>query len=402
MTAKIPIAVLSQDPGRGQTLATRLSETGVLRPLAPVQQLEEIQSLLRRTPGLVLYLDLDGHPEKILGWMEAHPEPRPAILTGGPETPALILRAMRAGARAYFPDHSLCEELDRIAARLLAEAASAPAAGGRIVAVLGAKGGVGTTTVACETAASLARQGDRVALVEGNAYFGDLALHLDLQPAHTLADAARGEELDLSFLETLATLHAASGVHLVAGPVDPEDAEGIESAHLEKICRLLRQDFDWLVIDLPRLTDDVSLQALDWSDQIVLVTTPDLASVARARQHLALLAELGVAEERIRLVLNQTRGGGLFCNDSLATAGLTPVTSLPSDPALVASVERGCPWTARTAQGEIAEAMTALCDALRGDTSREAHTRSADSPATGLLGRLRGFVEELRCRLASA
>ncbi|MAE97242.1 MAG: hypothetical protein CL910_21535 [Deltaproteobacteria bacterium] len=399
MTAKLPIAILSQDPVRQQALEARLTETGVLRPLAPVQQVEEVQSLLRRTPGLALYLDLDAHAEKILDWMAANPEPRPAILTGGPETPALILRAMRAGARAYFPNHVLDAELDRVAGALLAEAANAPGPGGRIVAVLGAKGGVGTTTVACETAATLARGGDRVALVEGKAYFGDAALHLDLQPTHTLADAAREEELDLSFLETLAVPHEASGIHLIAGPVDPEEAEGIESTHLEKTCRLLRQDFDWVVVDLPRLTDEVSLHALDWSEQIVLVTTPELASVTRARQHLALLAELGVSEERIQLVVNRARAGGLFSDDGLAAAGLEAVASLPSDAALVASVEKGCPLTARTARGEIAQAADALCNALRG---RPAEGESQEPEPSDLLGRLRSYVEEIRCRLANA
>ncbi|MCP5060214.1 MAG: AAA family ATPase [bacterium] len=400
MNTKLPIAVLSRDPARREAITARLSETGVLRPLAPVEKLEELESLLRRTPALALYLDLNAGPEMILDWMETHAEPRPAILTGGPESPELILRAMRTGARAYFPHHVLDEELDRVAARLRAEAAAAPPAGGCIVAVLGAKGGVGTTTVACETAASLARSEARVALVEGKAYFGDLALHLDVEPNHTMADAAaRGDELDMGFLETVATAHAASGIHLVAGPVDPEEAEGIGSTHLEKTCRLLREAFDWVVVDLPRLTDEVSLQALDWADQIILVTTPELASVARARQHLALLAELGVSEDRIQLVVNHARSGELFSTDGMASAGLAPVASIPSDPAFVASVEKGCPHSVRGSRGAIADAMEALCEALRGETAK----KDDPKPASGdLLGRARKLLEELRCRLANA
>ena len=165
----------------------------------------------------------------------------------------------------------------------------------------------------------------------------------------------------------------------------------------ERDFKNLRQRFQ--VEEMPRLTDEVSLAALDWSDQIVLVTTPDLAAVARARQHLALLGDLGVGEERIHLVLNQARHGGLFCDNSLARAGLSPVAVLPSDPVLVASVEKGCPWTARSAEDEVAEAMAALCQALRGCRAEEEAPKPAPSD---LVGRVRSFVEELRCRLASA
>lgn len=361
MTFKLSFAVLSLEPATRSAIAEGLSATGAIRVIAEGSKPEEVEAALRGAARVGLYLDLADNADKALGWIEALAEPKPVVLAGGPADSALILRAMRLGVVAYFPDHRFDEELVRVAQRLQQEAAAEmPAKAGRALAVLGAKGGVGCTTLACELATSLAQRGARVALLDGKPYFGDAALHLDMASEYSLADvAARADDLDGAFLATVAQRHDASGVHVVAAPANPEDADGISAAHVQRSLELLRTEFDFVVVDLPRITDETALQCLDKADLVVLVTTADVQSLVRAKQHLALLEQLGCAAEKVRVVANRARRAGLLADgDPVQAVGIEPVCYVPEDvAALEESVATGRPLCASAPRSKVAAAI---------------------------------------------
>jgi pilus assembly protein CpaE len=400
MQSKISFAVLSSDEPTRATIAQGLNATGRIRVVADAATPEELESQLSGHPGIGVYVDLGDDPDKGLGWIEAMTEPRPSLLVGGPDESAVILRAMRAGALGYFPAHGLDEELTRIAERLQrAATANAPATAGRVLAVLGAKGGVGGTTVACELAASLARLGQRVALLDAQAYFGDVALHLELSPQYTLADIARADDLDGAFLATVAQHHAASGVYVVAAPIDPEEAEGIEAHHVENAVELLKGEFDFVVVDLPRITDECTLQVLDRTDRVILVTTTDVPSLARTRQHVKLLEQLGHGEEKVQIVANKATRPGLLSDDNpLAALGMTALAWIPDDePAIRKSVESGKP-ASLSSSNKVAPVISGLAaDVCNGFGIQTAEKEIDES----LAGRARSLVEGLKCRLAN-
>jgi pilus assembly protein CpaE len=400
MTSRIPFAVLSADEDTRAAVARALGATGAVRIAADAASPAGVAAALRGPARTGLYVDLAGDAEALLAFVESLPEPRPPLLVGGPPEPALILRAMRAGALAYFPENELDAELERVAARLQGEHASeAPARRGRTVAVLGAKGGVGTTTVACEVAASLARAGARVAALDAKTSFGDLALRLDATPAYTLADvAARGDDLDAAFLASVAC-RTESGVHVVAAPNDPEEAEAIEPRHVEHGLELLLTEFDFVVVDLPRVTDELSLQLLDRADQVLLVATADVVCLARARQHARLLEQLGHAA-KVRLVLNRSAKPGLLSDDDrFGALGLEPAAFLPEDAAaLAASVDAGRPVSMGKG-GKLGAAVAALASAVRDACGAAASTEEAPASAAG---RLHHMIRSLRCRFATA
>jgi pilus assembly protein CpaE len=403
MNDKISFAVLSPRESVRAEIAQGLTGTGAIRVVADGTHPEELEHALQSAARIGIYVDLTEEPEKVLGWIEALTEPKPPVLAGGPSDPSLILRAMRAGALAYFPEHQFDEELGRIASRLQeAAAAETPPKAGNVLAVLGVKGGVGCTTVASELAASLGSGGGRVALVDAKAYFGDVALRFDVTPAYTLADvAARADDLDASFLATVAHRHDVSNVHIVAAPASPEDADGIEGSHVERSVELLRTEFDWVVVDLPRITDEAALQVLDKADAVVLVTTSDVPSLVRARQHISLLDQLGHDEEKRRVVANRASPPNLITDDdSLSAVGLQPVAYIPDDPeAMEDALAGGRPASLPGKKNRVAPVFAQLVEDAHAWCGVEREEEQEEEPAS-LKHRFQGTVRSLRCRLA--
>src|SRR5262247_1575333 len=273
---------------------------------------ELIAAVGAQSPDLVI-ADLGDDPERVLDMLDKLPTPRPRLIVIGPKDHSgTILRAMRMGVRDYLDVDPAEEDLRSAVLRVAAELAPRAAAGdkprthpARVVAVMGAKGGVGATVVACQLAASLRAAGSRVALVDLNLPLGDAALYFDVQPAYTLANIAReSERLDATYLHTLLS-GKPNGVQILAAPVHAEEAELVRGAHVERALNLLRGDFDWVVLDLSRTWSEPTVRALDLADLVLLVTLMDVPTLHHTRKHLDLLERLGHSGARIRLIANR-------------------------------------------------------------------------------------------------
>jgi pilus assembly protein CpaE len=291
-------------------LREALEATGRVEVLAAFPEPERLVAAVRTLRPDGLLVDLGRDAEAAFEALEGLPSPRPLLLVSGPEEDGrAILRALRLGAREYLTPSPDEEAVLRAAVeRLLAEEpAGAEPRRGRapVVAVMGAKGGVGTTFLACQIATALARPGARVALVDLNLRLGDVALYFDLQPRYSIAQlASQDSRLDAAYLQTVLVPHA-SGVQVLAAPLQAEEAELVRASHVERAVGLLREDFDWVVLDVSRSWDEASVRALDLADQILLVTVPDVPTLSHARQHLDLLQRLGHAAERVRVIGNR-------------------------------------------------------------------------------------------------
>ena len=240
--------------------------------------------------------------------------------------------------------------------------------------------------------------------------FGDVALNLDVNPAYTFTEvAAQADDLDGTFLATVAHLHEPSGIHVVAAPSSPEDADGVDAALIERSIELLRGEFDWVVVDLPRITDETTLQVLDKADQTVLVTTPDVPSLVRARQHISLLDQLGHGEDKRKIVANcATRPGLLSDEDPVNAVGLQAVAYVPSDDETMegclatgkpASVTGGPKCKVAPVFGDLARQAYEWCGVEQEETEEE--NRREDLKGR-VQDRVYNLVKELRCRLAIA
>jgi Flp pilus assembly CpaE family ATPase len=299
-----------------------------------VTRREELaRALAERRPDLV-FADIAPAPEALLETLAAV-EPRPPLLVAGPSADAaLILRTLELGAKHFFPGEPTAQELHRTLARIAGEAsADAPTrTQAPIVAVLGAKGGVGTSFVACQLAVSLQAQGARTAIVDLNLPLGDVALYFDLQPKYTLAHVAReADRLDVAYLRDVLARHP-SGVHVLASPARLDEAMLVKADHVDRVLHLLREDFDFVVVDVSREWRETSIRALDLASQVLLVTLPDVATLSQARKHLDLLRRLGRPEEALHLVANRDAvAGQLGERDYLNFLGRAPEVRIPND-----------------------------------------------------------------------
>ncbi len=216
----------------------------------------------------------------------------------------------------------------------------------KVITVFGTKGGTGKSLVAVNVAAALARQtAQPTVLVDANLQFGDAAIMLQLPPAHTIAEAAMaGDRLDGELLDNLLLRHDPSGLLLLAAPPNPEAADQIGRAEVSNVITVLRERFAYVVIDTSPRIEEGSLAALDAADDILLLTNLDVMSLKNARLALQTLQALGIQQAKVKLVLNQANTqGGLTRADAERAVRMKVAASLPSDPLVADSVNRGVP-----------------------------------------------------------
>jgi pilus assembly protein CpaE len=268
---------------------------------------------------------------------------------------AVLAAALRMGVRDVVEERDLpalaaAVNRSRAFARELREqtpesAADLAAARGQLVTVFSAKGGCGKTTLSTNLAAALADGGQHeVVLVDLDLAFGDVAVALQLFPKHTIADAvAVGEALDESALRTLLTPHSA-GLSVLSAPMQPGVEKAIDSALVSRILTLLKEMFDFVVVDTPPAFDDQVLAAFDASDSIALVATLDIPALKNLKLTLETLDLLDYPRERWNLVLNRADSKvGLSISEVEKTMGHAIGVQIPSSRDVPATINRGVP-----------------------------------------------------------
>jgi pilus assembly protein CpaE len=184
---------------------------------------------------------------------------------------------------------------------------------GRLVCFYGAKGGVGTTTMAINTAIALAsRLRRKTALLDANLQFGDERVFLDLGlDSASIVNAITEPDLDGELLKRFMTRHH-SGIELLLAPPNPEQADIVverqrtDPASLTNILNLLRRAYDYTVVDTGRTIDDFTLQLFDEADVIYVVMTADLSCLKNVRLVLETMDSLGFPRDKVQLVLNRS------------------------------------------------------------------------------------------------
>ena len=225
------------------------------------------------------------------------------------------------------------------------ESVSEPQRRGQLITVFSAKGGCGKTTLATNLAAALADRGRRqVCLVDLDLAFGDVAIALQLFPAHTIADAVPlADTLDASAVASLLTPHSPGLTTLVA-PIEPGMAESIPASLVATVLTLLKAQFDYVVVDTPPAFDDHVLAAFDQSDLVALLATLDIPALKNLKLTLETLDLLNYPRERWRLVLNRADSRvGLALSEVEKTLKAPIVAKIPSSRDVPASINRGVP-----------------------------------------------------------
>ena len=225
-----------------------------------------------------------------------------------PFHPAELMARMRSLLARYKPDEQFTPPTPRTRDATAAVPAVPKRRGpARILVFYGAKGGVGTTTLAINTAIALHKELDRrVCLVDANLQFGDHRVFLDLGlDRMSIIDLASNPSIDIDLIKQILVRHE-SGVDLLLAPPSPEQAELVTHDHLPDIIRQMANDFDYVVVDIDKRLDEVNLRIMDMADTIFVVMTADLPCLKNVRLVLETIGHLGYAEEKVKLILNRS------------------------------------------------------------------------------------------------
>lgn len=362
---EISFLVCSPSEASGGTIVAGLEASGHARVAGVIAEPDALGDEVRARRVDAVFVRLAENAEDVLGALEQLPAPRPMILMSGPQDePNVLLRAMRLGVKEFLPPEPSESDIRSSIERLILDhqvPLPVPVRGpAPLISVLGAKGGVGATSVACQLAATLQRHGPAV-IADLDIAEGDVALYYDLQPQYTLADLkGETEEIDATYVRMVLQPHA-TGIHVLASPDSLEGAEHAAGANIERVIRILREQFDWVVLDLPRTWSDTSLRALDLSDQVLLVTAFEVPALHHARRQLELLARLGHSH-KVRLIANrQSPRNGVDAKDFTRFLKRGPDACLPNSPdEATASIDQGKPVSAVAKNGSLDRAYRDL------------------------------------------
>jgi len=217
----------------------------------------------------------------------------------------LILRSIRAGAREFLRLPTSADEfatvIDRTA-EFCAAREQEPKKLGRTIAVFSSKGGCGNTFIAANLAAALKQP---TALVDLNLQAGDIDLFFGMQPRFSIIDLVENRaRLDDSLLSGYMTAHSPK-LALLPAPRDTAAAEDIKPENVSEVLHILRQRYDYVVIDPHHTLDSITLAALDNADDILLVLTLDVSSIRSAQRSIEIFDRLGYPRKKVRVVVNR-------------------------------------------------------------------------------------------------
>ncbi len=306
--------------------------------------------------------------------------------------PNYMRRAMLAGARDFLTKPPMADELISAIRRAgqmahatraktaqieMAPVAAAPGqpasslvglAEGKVIMVYSPKGGTGVTTVAVNLAITLHNEETRAALIDAKLQYGDVAVFLNEQGKNTILDlTSRADELDPEVVASVMLKHAASGVHVLAAPARPEQAEQVSADQFNKLVRHLRQSYAYVVIDTSSALDEITLAALDNSDLLVLVVTQDIPAIKNCRLFLDVLDTIGFQRDRICFVMNKYDKRISITPEKVGENLKQPMAgAIPLDERVVIpAVNRGVPFMIDQKSQPSARAVFALAEAVR-------------------------------------
>jgi len=324
--SKLRILVL-RDPGfragaEGQSsevAAALAGEPGIRVAEGAAGYGEAVRTVQRSDADLVIVEDVAGDTSAVVEQIETAAPDLAIVVVLDEEQKSMAQPCILAGARAYvyrpFDPTELVDVVRRIHAKEDRRRRQRSARGvgqtGRIIAVHGAKGGVGATTLAVNLAvAAHMLTHRRIALVDANLMGGDIGVALNIASDNSIADVVvHLRELDGDLLDDT-MVHHHSGVYVLPSPTQLERAEAITGDETASVLSACRAHFDFVVVDTASRLDEHALAALDLADSILLICTPEIASLKNTARFLQLGHELGYGIDKMQLVINRLRSHG--------------------------------------------------------------------------------------------
>ena len=242
---------------------------------------------------------------------------------------------------------------------------------GRVIAVIGARGGVGSSTIAHNLAWSIAERQDAGAtLLDLDLSFGTAALDFNQDPAQSMADVLlASDRVDDVFLERVTTKHTQR-LQMITAPATLEREFELDQMAFESVIDRVRRTAPFVLLDLPHVWTSWVKQTLLAADDVIIVAGPDLASLRNTKNILDLLKATRPYDSAPAVILSMVgvpKRPEIPLKDFTEALGSAPVASIPFDPALFGmAANNGQMIGEVAAQSKIALTIDELAASLTG------------------------------------
>lgn len=334
---------------------------------------------------------------------ERSPECSILVISGSTDG-QIILKVMRGGAKEFLTQPVRMEDLVTAIQRIGRQGPSSGEGRSRsstVLAVAGATGGVGTTSLAVNIGCALAKRPENsVALVDLDLALGDADVFLDTIPDYTLVDVAQNiSRLDFNLLKRSLTKHS-SGLYLLPRPIQLQDMSLVTPDDLQRVIGLLKATFSHLIFDLSKGYNELDLVAMRAAEHVLLVTQLDLPCLRNVVRLLMSMDDIDGLKDKIRVVVNRVglENGQISMKKARETIGREIFKQIPNDYRVMAEVRNnGVPLIEGAPRAGLTQAIVELAESLSGGDESSGEPMPAPGSANWLsfwpaLSKARGKV----------
>ena len=239
---------------------------------------------------------------------------------------------------------------------------------GKIIVVYSPKGGSGTTTIATNLSVALKDNSHKVAIVDSNLMFGDIAVFLNEHGKNNALDLIdRAGDLDPEIISDVMVKNKLTGIDILAAPNQSQFVDSGLGDSFSKILTYLQNIYDYIVIDTSAYLTEVAQSCLDIADFIVLVTIQDIPAIKNTNQFLALADASGIGRDRIIFVMNRYDRRISISPERVGESLKQPIiVAIPYEERAVSfSVNRGIPFMVDNKNIPAGKAILFLADHIR-------------------------------------
>jgi len=389
MSNVLRLAMVDPNDGTREKLKAMLLTIETVWLDADCSRYEFFPDVVAQTKPDVGVLALDADPNKTISLVERLSKENPEcvlLVVSGSNDGQLILRAIRAGAREFLTLPLAKEELESALNRVGTQkfgAADSRRGSCEVIAVAGATGGVGCTSVASNLGCILAGEpGKSVALLDLDLALGDADVFLNVIPDYTLADVVQNvSRLDIQLLKKSLTKHA-SGLYLLPRPVELHDTNAITAESLRKVIGLLKASFTHLIVDLSKGYSEVDMSVMEAANKVLLVTQLDLPCLRNVVRLMMSFEEIAGLKQKVEIVVNRAGldSGQISLKKAKETIGREVYALLPNDYRTMVSVRNnGVPLITQAPKAAITIALREMVAKLAGETEASQTAVSEES-----------------------
>ncbi|MBV8780260.1 MAG: AAA family ATPase [Phycisphaerae bacterium] len=370
MYVQLHSVIVDGDAANRQELANFLTSFGV-NLMGQYGSPDQLTQILSRTdaPQLVI-VNLDPGAGDNLKKMAQLPRQFPNtsfFVMSQVLDPNLLMEAMHLGVKEFIPlpiaEQKFAAAIERVA-QIHGMGKRA-----RLIHVIPTQGGCGSTTVACNVAASLAGTAKTV-LVDLDLIRGGAASYFDTRPRYTIADVMEsGEKLDKTLLDNALAIHRTSKLAILARPELPEDSLRVSQPGTQRLLNILGRMFDYAVIDSVMSIDPIYATAIQASDVNVIVMQLNVPSAKNAERFVGALRRMGIESSKIKIVVNRfvKKGWDIEPEEVERALGLKISWMVPNDfKNAIAAINFGEPVVIRAPRSEMSASLMGMATMLNG------------------------------------